>query len=160
VETNDVITENIYQTLRGQGIPSDWFTPVAGGYKYNGTFSVTAAGSGMEINLTEPSIKWGSGTFEVDANGHLMARGATFYGITNLTNSEGDSIPAKTEIKWQKATKKVTATGLTESGWTDRATAEEGFDAAIHNLWMKVINTTFSGAETSEIINTTGPTGS
>ena len=33
----------------------------------------TTAGTGMEINLSEPSIKFGSGNFQVDSNGNVTA---------------------------------------------------------------------------------------
>lgn len=46
------------------------------------------AGTGMQIDLTEPSIKFGSGNFSVDANGHMTAVGfATTEQLEDIENS-------------------------------------------------------------------------
>lgn len=37
-------------------------------------------GTGMRINLTEPSIQWGNGNFKVDSNGNLIAKNADLSG--------------------------------------------------------------------------------
>ena len=48
------------------------------------------AGTGMEINLSEPSIKFGSGNFKVDKNGNVIAKGFA---------TSQDVIDAKEEIQ-------------------------------------------------------------
>ena len=43
----------------------------------------TSKGTGMQIDLTTPEIKWGNGKFKVDANGILTAVDGNFTGIIN-----------------------------------------------------------------------------
>lgn len=42
----------------------------------SGAFKSGTGGTGMEINLTNPTIKWGNGNFEVDEYGRLTAKGS------------------------------------------------------------------------------------
>lgn len=60
-----------------------------GNYNYTGNSS----GSGMEIDLAKPSIKYGTGNFEVDEHGNLKAIAANIQNATaqNLTIS-GNSV--------------------------------------------------------------------
>lgn len=49
-----------------------------------GTYSDSETnGTGMQIDLTTPEIKWGNGKFKVDANGILTAVDGNFTGIIN-----------------------------------------------------------------------------
>lgn len=43
--------------------------------------------SGLEINLTAPSIKFGSGNFKVNPNGHITAKGGGTIAGWNINNS-------------------------------------------------------------------------
>lgn len=61
---------------------------------YSGNYSTTA-GTGMEIDLTDPHIKFGSGHFSVDSSGNLTAVGGGkianwSIGNTRLTSQSGN----------------------------------------------------------------------
>ena len=43
--------------------------------------------SGLEINLTAPSIKFGSGNFTVNPSGHITAKGGGTIAGWNINNS-------------------------------------------------------------------------
>ena len=58
--------------------PSNSQAVIRGGNYVEATDSTP--GSGMQIDLTTPSIKYGSGNFIVDADGHVTLRGATLEG--------------------------------------------------------------------------------
>lgn len=45
----------------------------------NFVYDPTGNGAGMEINLTTPSIRFGTGNFSVDSNGVLTARGVNLF---------------------------------------------------------------------------------
>ena len=53
----------------------------------SGNYSTTAK-TGMQIDLTTPEIRFGSGNFVVDANGHITAKGGGTIAGWNITDSQ------------------------------------------------------------------------
>ena len=57
-------------------------------------------GTGLEIDLSTPQIRFGSGNFEVDKNGILSCKGATVRGFLDVKTNQGSSV-VLTEEKMQ-----------------------------------------------------------
>ena len=57
-------------------------------YSGNFVYKPDGTGTGMEIDLTTPQIRFGSGNFEVNKEGHLTAKGGGSIAGWQITNTE------------------------------------------------------------------------
>lgn len=57
-------------------------------YSGNFYYNSNGSGTGMEIDLTTPRIRFGSGNFEVSKEGHLIAKGGGSIGGWSITDTE------------------------------------------------------------------------
>ena len=105
--------------------------------------------SGMQINLSEPSIKWGNGRFEVNEDGIATISGATFSNIANATDSKGNPLAQKIEIFWAAQEKGLSAP---VSGWLP---TQPTINLDTNDLWQKIVYTYFGGGTETSIVNTT-----
>jgi hypothetical protein len=86
----------------------------------------TVAGTGMEIDLTDPHIKFGSGNFIVDRNGHVTLKGATIDSHSTIEGLDSTLQNLQNQIDKQIETytgeNEPTLNNYPASSWT---TAEE-----------------------------------
>ena len=105
--------------------------------------------TGMQINLSEPSIEWGSGKFKVDKDGTATMSGATFTGIQNATGPDNKPLAQKIEVFWAAQEKGL---GAPTSGWSS---TQPNVNLDTNDLWQKIIYTYFGGGTQTSIVNTT-----
>lgn len=68
-------------------------------YSGNFVYSPNGTGTGMEIDLTTPQIRFGSGNFEVNKEGHITAKGGGSIAGWQITDTELYSSDPYTERK-------------------------------------------------------------
>ena len=88
-----------------------------GGYDQNNK-------TGMEINLTEPSIKWGNGKFKVDKEGNLESStlNSEITSVTEKINNEVDArkeLATQTTSKFEQTSQDITAAISTSKEYTN-----------------------------------------
>jgi len=110
----------------------------SGNYNYEPEITTGAnAGAGMEIDLSTPYIKYGTGNFEVNENGHLIAKG-------------GGSI-----ANWEISDYKLTSgtTGMCSRQIPDEKAETITYKSPFSNLIPSLLNWKNSGIYTSKLVS-------